>query len=760
MKYLALGKRLRQLRQELSLTQKELGKRIGFSGARVAHYENDELPTREYLETFIQKLELEAYASELWALYEDAKKTARQHESNSTLPFPSNPFAPAWSIRAQGRNLPHHAYHPLEQCEELLNKLTAQLANPDDYYALALCGSGGVGKTTLALQAARRVLAAGHFVDALWLSARAEWFARNSADTSLKQIETFEELLDALALQMGLEDVLRQDPHSKRRTIADHLWTERIVIVFDNFEEWRAAKHLTRQLLPILGRSRLLITTRDGRLDDLDMIWIHVVKGLSKRDAAHFAQKEAARGGFEIHKPELDALRELHAQTGGIPYALKRVLSCLKHEGLEAAREFLQVAPAPERQEFYAYLFAREWQKLDTPARQLWVYLGRMIPSSISRAQLLQHAHDSAEWDAALCQLQAYLLVDGAEDTEHATVHYSLHPLARQFILQINTMLALDAGLALYQSEGCVFQAATAWRTQARADANILLSASNRDSIVACVHECSRIGAHAAIIALWDAISTPLYEFGYWKEYAEIERATLQATQELGQLALQSEVLTELAWLAISKGQLENAEELTRRALRIFSHLENRRGIVIAKRYLATILLERKDVVSARSAFQQLLREIQEYQSDADDKLQGDLFRQEITTRDSLGIVLTELGEYPEAARELEFAYKHALERGESAQAESLYNLGVLSRKRNENQQAHAYFQECLTLSQKLHLRDTTARVLTQLAQIAYSDGNTQKALTLAEQARRIFHTLGAASSELAVTIFLSTLRT
>lgn len=758
MKYLALGKRLRQLRQDLDLTQKELGKRIGFSDARVSHYENGEIPPREYLETFIQKLGLEAYAPELWTLYADAKKTSRHNESDSTHPLPSNTLPPAWSTSAQSRNLPHHAYYPLDQCEALLNKITAQLANMDDHYVLALCGSGGVGKTTIALEAARRVLSAGQFVDAVWFSAHGEWLAGESAENSLPLVRSFEQLLDALAQQMGLEDVFRQDFDTKRRTIADHLWSERFLILFDNFETWQAAKPLTQRLAPILGRSRLLITTRDGRLDDLDLIWIHIVKGLSKRDASHFMQREGERLGLALRKPELDALRELYPYTGGIPFALKRVLSHLLNEGIAPTIHFLTDAPAPERYEFYAHLFLREWHRLDADAQRLWIYLGRMIPTSIAHAQLLRHADDAEACKSALSQLRAHFLLEASENTEPAAARYSLHPLARQFIQQIPPSLITAQELAAHHARGCVFQAAAAWQAQVRADPKLLLNPSDRANILFCARECARLRAQPTVIALWDVISTPLYEFGFWNEYLELEYAALRAAQELEQRALQGEILNELAWLAMDRGELDQAEDLARRALQIYSALEDRRGIVIAKRYRATILMERKEFILARAEFEKLLDEIHRYQADTDAKLARALFSQEITTHDSLGIVLTELGEYDSARRELKYAFQHAPVRGEPAQAESLYNLGILARKQNENELAKAYLQDCLTLCQKINLKDAGARALFQLAQLASADGKTVQAQNMAEQARRIFHALGASANEKQVAAFLRAL--
>lgn len=760
MKYLALGSWLRETRRAADKSQRDLAQEIHFDATRISHYEHgDDLPSREYLERYIEILKLEDRAPELWTLFEQARRASlraktlapRQAPSDGVLTLPD-----AWFEQPRGRHLPLHSYFPLEQAEQVLGQVTSQLENTRNRYSICLTGSGGVGKTTLALEAATRSSEGGAFKDVLWHTARAQRDLDAPESLTDHAGKDFEGVLDSIARQFGLEDFGRLDLETKRLVIADRLWAGRYLILLDNLEEWKGEVKAVKLLMEILGKSRLLITSRDRRLGELDLMWMIPVSGLGKADSKRYLQLEANRRGFHLSKTDLHKLGEIHTFTAGIPYALKRVLGRLQEVGAAAALDAVLHAPAPELREFYAYFFAGDWSALTLAARLLWIYLGRLIPGAISRKQLLQHTALADGWNAAIEELDRHFVLEVTTNPETSDAQLALHPLAGQFIEQLPALVHLNSELADYYQAGCIEQAVRGWLSLACADVSILLNTSTRENILYCVAACFQAQRWEDLRSFWEAISTALYEYGFWKEYEDFERMALDAARALGDHPMEGEVYTELGWIAIEKGELAQAETYCRQSLIVFGQIRDYRGIVISYRYLATILETRCQYELAQDALWKLLARITGYLKGAGPELASQLHRQEIAVRASLGMVLMQMGDFVGAERELHYAFTHASLRSPTSQAEAYFDQGLLWVQQSELEKARGFFEDCLAQCKKLNLRSTGAAALFQLAKIEYLEGDGKKARVMAGQAFRIYHTIGAASKEKQVSDFLA----
>ncbi len=158
------------------------------------------------------------------------------------------------------------------------------------------------------------------------------------------------------------------------------------------------------------------------------LVWLIHVEGLGKRDAATYLQTEITRRAFDLDASSKRALRHAYALTAGIPYALKRLLSQAQTWGVAPTLDYWRDARTSAAGELYGYLFTRDWQALDDRARRLWLYLGRVVPTSIAREHLRRHAVSSQDFDAAVQQLQSRLLVETRASAVDTSEHLSLHP--------------------------------------------------------------------------------------------------------------------------------------------------------------------------------------------------------------------------------------------------------------------------------------------------------------------------------------------
>ena len=199
-----------------------------------------------------------------------------------------------------------------------LAELSALIADPD-VPLVTLTGTGGIGKTTLALEAARE--AAGMFAD-------------GAAVICLASIVSRQQVFTELARVLGIE-LVADEPELD--TIARVLRPQERLLVLDNFEHLVAAAPAIGQLAAACPRLKLLVTSRTPLRVALERVYpvsplgvpssmddqAVLVVGRSAAEALFMDRATAADPTFTLTVSEADALRELCRYLGGLPLALE-----------------------------------------------------------------------------------------------------------------------------------------------------------------------------------------------------------------------------------------------------------------------------------------------------------------------------------------------------------------------------------------------------------------------------------------------------
>ena len=197
---------------------------------------------------------------------------------------------------------------------------------------LTLTGSGGCGKTRLALQVAPGVLQ--EFPDGVWLAELAPL-----SDSSL--------VPNAVASALGVPE---QPGRGLTQTLADSLRPKSALIILDNCEHLVAAcAHLTDTLLRACPHLRVLATSREGLGVTGETIWR--VPSLSLPDPQHlppfdrFAEYEAIRlfidravasaPKFAVTSDNAPAVAQVCIRLDGIPLALELAAARIKALAVE-----------------------------------------------------------------------------------------------------------------------------------------------------------------------------------------------------------------------------------------------------------------------------------------------------------------------------------------------------------------------------------------------------------------------------------------
>lgn len=226
----SFGTRLRHLREAAGLSQEELAEKAALSATAISVLERGERK-RPYPQT-VRSLA-------------DALKLSEEDRASLLAAVPSRRASGSEVVStAPDATLPRPVT-PLVGQEQVLREICDRLGRPG-LHLLTLTGVGGVGKTRLAVEAARTSLAEGSFPDGVAFIALAPL-----RDPAL--------VLFTIARTLGLREVEGQTPSD---TLREHLREKRMLLVLDNFEHLlQAAPHVS-QLIESCPGPVVLVTSR------------------------------------------------------------------------------------------------------------------------------------------------------------------------------------------------------------------------------------------------------------------------------------------------------------------------------------------------------------------------------------------------------------------------------------------------------------------------------------------------------------------
>jgi predicted ATPase/class 3 adenylate cyclase len=284
-------------------------------------------------------------------------------------------FPPVSTLDARPTNLPSQQ-NPLIGRARELDELASILAAPD-MRLLTLTGTGGVGKTRLALH-----LAAGQldrFADGVFLVPLA---AVRDADVVLPTIAQ-----TLAARERPGEDIAR--------TLIEHMRDRQLLLVLDNFEQLLPAARGLATLLEATAAVKVIVTSRARlqlrgehiyRVSPLPLPEGSDLASVIRSEAAQLfaARAEATGDRFRITDGNAAALGELCRRLDGLPLALElaaaRASLLTPQEILERVTSRLETLSSElrdvdERQRTMRATIGWSYELLDEPARRLFACL-------------------------------------------------------------------------------------------------------------------------------------------------------------------------------------------------------------------------------------------------------------------------------------------------------------------------------------------------------------------------------------------------
>ncbi len=301
---------------------------------------------------------------------------------------------------------------------------------------IAIYGLGGIGKTALTQEAITQVEQEHIFEQVIWLSGKAEVFEAEKIEKISSTKLSFDKILEEIARACGRTDIEKvKSSKEKKSVIAQILSARSLLIVLDNLETFADPERIVSELHNLIGKSRLLITSRHQLLHE--GVYGIDLTGLTKEDSISFLRKESlSRGITTLLEAPKSILNRVYEITGGAPLAMKLVAGQMARRPIAAVVDDLLAAKfkGPDYP-LYQFVFKHSWDLLDNDAKRVLVSMSTFAPNvgGNEEAVLAVSSVSTADFHKAMDSLILMSLVDIIRSTR--SQRYSLHPLTHYFVL-------------------------------------------------------------------------------------------------------------------------------------------------------------------------------------------------------------------------------------------------------------------------------------------------------------------------------------
>ena len=305
-------------------------------------------------------------------------------------------------------NLPASATEFIGREKELA-ALHEKLANPA-CRLITLTGLGGVGKTRLAQEIARRCTEM--FINGAWL-------------IPLAAIET-DGIISAIANAMDF--TFGAGDHKKQ--LMNYLRRKELLLVLDNFEHLLDSSTLVADVLKFAPEVKILVTSRE-RLD-VDGEWVVELSGLavSSMEANQLFVQSARRARAEIKVGEENqvTVSDICGLVGGLPLGIESAAAWTRSMELTDIRIEIQKSldflastrrDIPDRQKSLRAVFESTWAKLSEPEQKTFAAL------SVFRGGFTRDAGEHVAGNFSILLEKSLVQRSGAR--------FELHEVLRQF---------------------------------------------------------------------------------------------------------------------------------------------------------------------------------------------------------------------------------------------------------------------------------------------------------------------------------------
>jgi tetratricopeptide (TPR) repeat protein len=507
-----------------------------------------------------------------------------------------------------------------EQGRDIVERLKEELA-PQGYTLVTLSGPGGIGKTTLAAEAARALKEA--------FSGRVVWSrAEGRADFALST------LLDDIATQLGREDIRTLAPDLKAAQVCELIADPPALIVLDNYETIAADAKKGIEEWFALAQCSALFTSRHGISSTRNIS----IAAMSREEAQEYLEKLVTQTqDAQIFSTEVR--QRIYETAEANPYVMQWVVA-----QIGAAQEPRAVLEELAQGEGDAAtrVFDRSFnlEQVGDDGRATLLALSLFVPSATrdALAAAAGFGDDLKRVNEAVKSLRALWLVKGIDENRRFTIEGLTRSLTRARLLKD------ERANEFHQRFVAHFLSYAEAHAQPTPEDYDALEAE-KDNVVGAMDVAFEIDDWLSVIEIASVLDSPvsgmLVVRGYWDEVIRRCEQAAVAAQKIKDEGAFTQFMGNAGTIRLTRGEYDKAKEIHQQALDTFRKMGSNANVAAALHLLGRIAQSQGDLVEARRLYNESL-EIEKKLGDQN-SIAGTLH--------NLGILAADEGNKVEAAR-------------------------------------------------------------------------------------------------------------
>jgi tetratricopeptide (TPR) repeat protein len=556
---------------------------------------------------------------------------------------------------------------------DIVERLKEELA-PGKNQLITLSGPGGVGKTTLAAEAARSLVKTyqGRFV----------W-----SDVAARASFTLSTLLDDIATQLGQPDLRILKPEDKETQVRALVADAPALVVLDNYETIASDEQRSIEAWFAHTNCPALITSRPRITATLNI----VISAMSPDEAEEFLNRLAKK----TQDPQIlssDVRQRIYKTAEANPFVMEWIVAQIdKAQEPDMVLEELKHGKGDAAQRVFDRSF--NLTQLGDDGRDTLLALSLFTPSATREAlaAVAGFGDDLKRVNEAISSLRALWLIKGIDQNRRLTIEGLTRTLAAARLSKENRVEFKERFIAHFLS----YAEAHAQKTSEDFDA----LEAEKDNVLNALDAAYRMEDWLRVMRIRAALQGFLDLRGYWDEAIQHGEQALQAARNAQTDEGVARFAHNVAVKYQDRGDLAKARRLYDESLEIEKKLGNQSGIAITLHQLATLAQDQGEIEEARRLYDESLE-----------------IKKRLGNQSGIAITLHQLGNVAYLQGEIEEArrlYDESLEiekklGNQSGIAITLHQLGMLAEDRGELAEAERLFREALSIFERLGSPDAS----------------------------------------------------
>ncbi len=596
------------------------------------------------------------------------------------------------------------------QGRDIVARLKGELA-PGRTQLVTLSGPGGIGKTTLAAEAARS-LQEPYGNRVVWSN------ADGRADFTLLS------LLDDIATQLGSADLRTLAPAEKEEQV--RALAVGALVVLDNYETVAEAERARVEAWFKRTQCSTLFTSRP-RVPDTVFV---PVSAMSRAEAAEFLEKLTA----QTQDPQLftpEVRERVYATAEANPYVMQWVVGQIDlAQEPGAVLEELQHGEGDAAERIFDRSF--ELPLLGEDGRDALLALSLFAPSATPDAlAAVAGFNDAGRVREAVANLRRLWLVKGVDGNRRLTVEGLTRTLAA-------ARRSKDPRDDEFRRRFVAYFFRYAVERREPTPENYDALEVEKENLLGATETAYASGEWDSVMLIAYALATPVSGMlsvrGYWDETVRLGELALHAAHSAKDEAGIAVLSHNIAVMYGNRGELTEARRLYGESLEIKKRLGNQSGVASTLHQLGMLAQDAGDKEEARRLYGESL------------EIKKRLGNQSgvASTLHQLGMLAQDAGDKEEARR----LYGESLEinkrlGNQSGIASTLHQLGRLAEDAGDKEEARRLYEESLEIKKRLGNQRGIANTTSQLGIIHSLLGDFEEAKVKHEESLAIRLKLG-----------------